>query len=142
MLTEKIEKGAQDIVFVYTTCSDWEEARNLGLGSIEKRLGVCADFWEINSVYPWHGVMQEVSQYMLMITTEENKSQDLIKYIESLHSYTTPMITKLASNLTNNNYRSWVDDILNDKNKFITEKEQKKIIEQDEDDGYHFGRLK
>lgn len=142
MLLDTIEKGAKNIVFVYTTCENWDEARSIGLKSIEKKLGVCADFWEINSVYPWHGVIQEVGQYMLMITTEEEKSNELIKFIGGVHSYMTPMITRLDTALINPTYKFWVDDTLNSKDAYISEKEAQINKEIEEDGGYHFGKLK
>lgn len=142
MLVEKIEKGAKDVVFVYTTCHDWAEARSLGLAAIENKLAVCADFWEINSVYPWHGVIQEVGQYMLMITTEEEFSEKLIKFIGGVHSYTTPMIARLDTALVNPTYKFWVEDTIHNKDAYISENEARNRQEIEEDGGYHFGKLK
>ena len=44
MLTETIEKGGKDIVFVYTTCPSTEEARSIILSSIKEKFAVCGDF--------------------------------------------------------------------------------------------------
>ncbi len=144
MLVEKIKKEEVDIVFVYTTCHDWEEARAIGLSAIEKKLAVCSDFWEIDSVYPWHGVIQEVHQHMLMLTTERRLSTKLIDHIGDIHSYTTPMITQLDSAIMNSSYKFWVDVTLRSNEKYLSEEEGrlKEIHKQEEETGYHFGKLK
>lgn len=142
MLVEKVAKTSKNIVFVYTTCRDREEARIIGLRAIEEKLAVCADFWEINSVYPWHGVIQEVDQYMLMITTQEDVSDALISFIGTVHSYTTPMITRLDTAVMNPTYIFWAEDTLQSREGYLSEEEAKIQQETEEDGGYHFGKLK
>jgi len=142
MLVEKIKEGDMNIVFVYTTCHDWEEARSIGLSAIEKKLAVCSDFWEINSVYPWHGVIQEVGQYMLMLTTEKRLSTELTAFIGTIHSYTTPMIAELDTALMNSAYKFWVDNTLRNPEDYIGEEDAKILKESEENNGYHFGKLK
>lgn len=142
MLLDTIEKGAKNIVFVYTTCRDWEEAHAIGLAAIEGKLAVASDFWEMSSIYPWHGVIQDVNQHMLMLTTEMDKSDELIKFIGGMHSYTTPMITRLDTALMNPTYRFWVEDTLRGKGGYMTKEEVKAKQELEDDNGYHFGKLK
>jgi periplasmic divalent cation tolerance protein len=144
MLVEKVEKENTNIAFVYTTCHDWEEARSIGLLAIERKLACCSDFWEINSVYPWEGVIQEVDQYMLMLTTERRLSKELIEFIGSVHSYTTPMIAELDTALMNSSYKFWVDLTLRSKEKYISDEEGiRKTKDKDQEEaGYHFGKLK
>lgn len=115
MLVEKIDKPSKNIVFVYTTCAGYEEARTIGLKAIEARLAVCADSWEINSIYPWQGVIEEVAQYMLMLTTEESNSQELVSFVETHHSYETPMIAQLTTAFINPAYKLWAEFTLESK---------------------------
>lgn len=142
MLTEKIEKGGKDIVFVYTTCPSIEEARSIALFAIKEKLAVCGDFWEINSIYPWQGVLQDVFQYMVMLTTEKETADRLVKFVEGLHPYNVPMVAKLDTNFMNSNYKFWVDNILNSKGDYISEHDQKIQKRSDEGNGYHYGKLK
>ena len=86
MLYEKINKDDEDIVFVYTTCGSVKEARDIGFLAIEEKLAISADYWEMNSIYPWQNVIQEASQYMLVLTTEKIISSKLISFIESILS--------------------------------------------------------
>ncbi len=144
MLVEKVEKENKSIVFIYTTCHDWEEARSIGLGAIEKKLAVCADSWEVNSIYPWRGVIQEVGQCMLMLTTEKRLSAELVEFIDTVHSYSTPMITEIDTALMNSAYKFWVYSTLHNTDPYISEQERKikERYKDEEEAGYHSGKLK
>ena len=142
MLVEKVNNAPKEIVFVYTTCSSIEEARSIGLSAIEEKLAISADYWLISSVYPWHGVIQDVEQYMLMLTTQKPRSDKLIKFIGGMHSYSTPMITRLDTAMMNPTYTFWVEDTLSNHEGYISEEERKKREEYEQEDGYHFGKLK
>ncbi len=78
MLVEKVGHSGEKIVFVYTTVSSRDEAKSLSFSVVEEKLAVCADFWPIESIYPWQGVLQEVEQYMVMFTTESALSKNLL----------------------------------------------------------------
>ena len=121
MLYEKIEKESDDIVFVYTICGSIEEVRSLGYSSIENKLAISMDYWSINSVYPWQGVIQEVGQYILMFSTDKSISDKLIKHIEANHSYKIPMIVRIKIDITNIPYSLWVLNTLKSDEKYITE---------------------
>ncbi len=120
-LYEKVEKGGEEIVFVYTICSNREEARTMGFLAIEEKLAISIDYWVINSIYPWQGFIKEIDQYILMFSTQMNKSSELMKHIEAEHSYKIPMIVRLETNLTNVPYSLWVDDTLKNLEKYKTE---------------------
>lgn len=122
-IVEKIEKKSKDIVFVYTICGSIEEAKFLGYSAIEEKHAISMDYWVINSIYPWQGVMKEVAQYMLMFSTQKNKSDKLIKHIEAEHKYKVPMIARCSTDMTNIAYSLWVDDTLEGIKKYITESE-------------------
>lgn len=139
MLFETVDKKLKDIVFVYTTCSSIEEARSLGLSSINEKLAISADYWFVDSIYPWNGVVREGGQYMLMLATKKELSDELIKHIETMHSYNIPMIARCDVPITNHLYNSWVEDTLTNKDEYISEDEEK-IKEHNEE--YRDSRLK
>jgi periplasmic divalent cation tolerance protein len=142
MLVEKIDSRAKGIVFIYTTCKDKEEARSIGLSAIEEHLAACADFWIIDSVYPWRGVIEEVSQCMLMLTTEKDISEKLIKFIEGIHSYTVPVIAECDTQITSPSYKLWVEKTLEGDKDFLSEEEEMHKEKNEEEQGYHPGHLK
>jgi periplasmic divalent cation tolerance protein len=123
MLYEKIEKGEDDIVFVYTICGSVEEARSMGYSAIREKLAISMDYWAIHSVYPWQNVIQEIDQYMLIFSTQKSLSKKLSKHLESEHSYKIPMIVICNTDMTNIPYYLWVENTLKDGEQYVTELE-------------------
>lgn len=139
MLFKIVNKELENIVFIYTTCSSIEEARSLGFSSVNEKLAISADYWFVDSIYPWNGVVREGSQYMLMLATKKELSDKLIKHIEIKHSYYIPMIARCDVSTTNHPYHSWVEDTLTNKDEYISENEER-IKEHNEE--YKNSRLK
>jgi uncharacterized protein involved in tolerance to divalent cations len=140
MIYETVEKNSKEIVFVYTTCPSISEAREIGLSVIKEKLAASADYWLINSIYPWDKVIQEGEQYMLMFVTEKSLSSTLMKHIEMEHSYSIPVIMRSETLVTNQSYHFWVDNILTDKEGYITETEEE--IKKRSEKGANYERLK
>ena len=136
MITEKVNKDS--VVFLYTTCASREEASSLGLSAIKEHLAVCADFWAISSIYPWQNSIEEVDQYILMLTTNKTLSDKLQKFIEGLHSYSVPMIAILHVAFMNPSYSFWINRTLNDTEDF----KEFDTNKENSDDGYIPGKLK
>ena len=141
MLYETVSKESKDIVFIYTTCSGMEEARTIGLSAVNDKLAISADYWLINSIYPWKSVVQEIDQYMLMFATEKRLSDQLIKHIEAEHSYNVPMVVRCDTALVNQPYSFWVDTTLTSKEKYITEEEYQ-LKKKNEEVRYRYDKLK
>ena len=118
MLYEKVEKGEEDIVFVYTICGNIEESRSMGFSAIQEKLAISMDYWITNSIYPWQNAIQEISQYVLMFSTQKSLSSKLVKHIEAEHSYKIPMIAVCKTEMTNIPYRMWVENTLIDERKY------------------------
>lgn len=142
MLVENKKTKPKDLIFVYTTCSDKREAQYLGLSAIENKLAIAADFWVINSIYPWKGVIQEVDQYTLMLSTQKFLADKLVEFIHENHSYTTPMIVEMETAGVNFPYKFWMDSLLANKERYLSKKEYKEKKIEEEEGVYHYGRLK
>lgn len=142
MLVDKINKNDKDLIFVYTTCSGKEEARAIAYASIGERLAASSDFWEINSIYPWQGVLEEGFQYMLVLTTQKVLADKLIRYIETIHSYAVPMIVESDIKNSSQAYRFWVAETLESHKDFILPSEDKKRRASEAEGEYHPGHLK
>ena len=140
MLFERVDKDSKNIVFIYTTCPSVEEAREIGLSAVRSKLAISADYWIINSIYPWSNVIQEGEQYMLMLATQKFLSDKLMKQVESEHSYSVPVIVRSDISMANQPYTFWVDNTLTSNNEYITETESE--IKKKNERGYHYDRLK
>ena len=136
-IVQKIEKGGEDIVFVYTICGNMEEARSMGYSAIREKLAISMDYWLINSIYPWQCVIHELSQYILMFSTHKDISNTLMKHIEAEHSYSVPMITRCLTDITNIPYSLWVENTLKSEEPYITETEEEAIKRRQEDTGFN-----
>ncbi|MBP6931462.1 MAG: divalent-cation tolerance protein CutA [Candidatus Pacebacteria bacterium] len=142
MIIDKINKDLEGTVFVYTTCRDRDEARDLARSAVENHMAVCGDFWSVESVYPWHGVLEDVDQYMLMLTTSRELSEKLTIFLGELHSYDVPMFVSTNTIYTSELYRLWMQRTLEEKGKFITPDEESKKEKYEGEGGYHPGKLK
>lgn len=140
MLFEKVDKDDKNIVFVYTTCSGINEARDIGLSAIKEKLAISADYWLMNSIYPWSNVIQEDEQCMLMFSTQKHLSDMLMKHIEMEHSYSVPVIIKCDTRMTNQSYSFWVNNTLTSKDPYISMTEEE--INRKNEVGYRYDRLK
>ncbi|MFA5841035.1 MAG: divalent cation tolerance protein CutA [Candidatus Paceibacterota bacterium] len=96
------------MVFIYTTCANSIEAQLLGKLIIDKKLGVCVDYWAIDSMYNWEGGLKEVSQTMLMVTTLESKLEEVNDLVSKHHSYSTPLIAGVDVRRINRAYKEWM----------------------------------
>ncbi len=142
MIFDKLQKDNEDISYVFTTCSSRQEAKSIAFSVVEERLAGCADFWPISSIYPWQDVIEEVDQYMLMISTQKPLTEKLMKFIGGIHSYSIPFIVASDTRNANVLYKNWMNEILQGDNKYITSEE--KIIRDKiaEEGDYHPGKLK
>ena len=125
-MIEKIESGLKDIVTIYTTCSSKEEIQALSISSLKEKLAVSVDYWTISSIYPWEGVIKEMTQFILMFSTQKGLSEKLINHIETMHPYSVPVITRCDTSKTNQLYNYWSEKFLLSKDEIFTEKEVKK----------------
>jgi uncharacterized protein involved in tolerance to divalent cations len=127
-----LEKEEKNIVCVYTTCSSKEEVQTLSISAIKEKLAISADYWMVNSMYPWNGVIKNTNQYILMFSTQKVLSEKLIKHIEVIHPYLVPVITRQDTSMTNSQYNFWTDSFLSSKDECLTEKEFKTKKEEKE----------
>ncbi len=142
MSLENVKKLSKDLVFVYTTCSTSKEAKSIGFSAIDNKLAISVDYWPIHSIYPWKGVIQQIDQYLLMFSSQKGLGDTLIEFINEIHSYNTPMIVMYETASVNYSYKFWMDGLLESKDKYLTKKEAKRQRIEDNDDVYHYGKLK
>ena len=96
------------MVFIYITCSTSDEAKSLGKLIIDNKLGVCVDFWPVNSMYNWKNKFVEASQFMMMVSTFESKLESVNDLISKHHSYSVPLIAGVDVRRINRAYKEWM----------------------------------
>ena len=118
------------------TCPSVGEARSMGLSAINEKLAASVDYWAIGSIYPWQGVIEDTEQYMLMLTTEKNIAEKLMKFIGGLHPYSAPMIVRMDSALAHPNFSFWIDTTLSNTQEYITEEEAILELREEEEEKF------
>ena len=96
------------IVFAYITAPDRAEAQSIAKHLISKKLAACANLFDIESIYPWEGKVEEGKEIVLIVKTTEDKFAALEKEILSIHSYDCPCVLKIRVDATNEAYSSWL----------------------------------
>ncbi len=100
------------MVFIYTTCENMVEAKELGSLIISKKIGACVDFWPISSCYEWEGSFKCIEQAMLLITTFETKIEELTNIISENHTYSVPLVAGVDVRRINHPYKEWMTEVI------------------------------
>ncbi|MFH1161944.1 MAG: divalent-cation tolerance protein CutA [Candidatus Jorgensenbacteria bacterium] len=100
------------MVFVYTTCRDVNQAKDLGKRIIKARVASCVNIWPIESVYTWEGEVKEDQEAALLIKTNEPKVADLEMFLVKNHTYTTPLVATVNVHRLNREYKEWMSTVI------------------------------
>jgi periplasmic divalent cation tolerance protein len=80
-----------DIVTVYATFADEEEALRIARTLVEERLAACANILgPCRSVYRWQGRVEDSSEVAVLLKTRAGEADRLIARLAQLHSYDVP----------------------------------------------------
>jgi len=100
------------MVFVYTTCRDVNQAKELGKRIINARVASCVNIWPIESVYTWEGELKEDQEAALLIKTNEPKVADLESFLVKNHTYTIPLVATVNVHRLNREYKEWMSTVI------------------------------
>jgi periplasmic divalent cation tolerance protein len=97
---------------VLVTCATLEEARKIARGVVEKRLAACVNIvtHAVESFYAWEGKLENSSEYLLMMKTNEERVEELQKEVLLLHSYDTPEFVVLPIVAGSEEYLKWLSE--------------------------------
>ena len=97
------------INFIYMTAGNKEEARKIGKALVSDRLAACVNILDnMNSFYMWDGKIQDDTEVVMIAKTSENRVGDLIKKVESLHSYDCPCIVSFPITGGHQPFLEWI----------------------------------
>src|SRR3989344_6327264 len=98
-----------NIIAVYITAKDADEARRLGQLLLEKRLVACVNIVEnISSSYLWRGVIQHEQEALLIAKTRQALFPQVKRLVKENHSYDVPCINALPVLDSDESYSKWV----------------------------------
>lgn len=98
-----------EIIFLYITCNDVEEARSLGGACVQARLAGCANVLPgMLSIYQWEERLEESGEALLILKTTKGLLGALEDFVRERHSYTTPCIAVIPLSSINQDYKEWL----------------------------------
>lgn len=77
---------------------------------MNKKLIACYNLLPVESAYWWKRKIVDENELLMIIKT--NKKFDVIqKFIAENHSYDTPEIIGIETNLVNKKYQKWINEV-------------------------------
>ncbi len=97
---------------VLVTCATLEEARKIARNVVERRLAACVNIvtHAVESFYAWEGKLENISEYLLMMKTTDERVEGLQREVLNLHSYDTPEFIVLPIVAGCEEYLKWLGD--------------------------------
>lgn len=101
-----------NMALVYVICQDEEEARNIGIRLLKKKLCVCVNIIDgIYSLYFWPSKsdkIQETEETILLIKTVKENFSEINKEVLEAHSYEVPCIFSVDIDDVDSKYFNWL----------------------------------
>lgn len=98
-----------DIVLLYITCANRDEALSLAHALVGERLVACANITDnVTSIYRWQGEIERSTESILIAKTQADKIEAATALVKKLHSYTTPCVVALPVLNGNPDFLSWI----------------------------------
>ena len=99
-----------DKMVVLSTCASAEEAEKIARRLVEIRLAACVTIVpQVRSIYRWKGVVEDGSEWLLIVKSRRGLLERLSAEIASLHSYQVPEVVALPVAGGAPAYLNWLD---------------------------------
>jgi periplasmic divalent cation tolerance protein len=100
-----------NIVSVYATFANGEEAERIARLLVDERLAACANILgPCHSIYRWKGQVEEAGEVAAIFKTRAGVAQRLIDRLAELHSYEVPAAVVWPIASAGPDYVDWVCD--------------------------------
>lgn len=94
---------------LYVTTKDVAEARKIANELIDRRLIACANILpQMESIYRWKGRIENLTEAVLILKTEERLVMQTIEAVKELHSYEVPCVLSLPIEQGFEGYLNWL----------------------------------
>jgi len=100
------------MVFIYSTCRDINQAKELGRKIIKARVASCVNIWPMESIYQADGGAKEETEAVLMIKTNESKMAEIEDFLRKNHTYSIPFVGGVHIDRINQEYREWASRVI------------------------------
>lgn len=101
--------SASDLVSVWVTCANTDEAEKLAGALVEERLAACANVLPgVTSIYRWQGAVQRDAEVGLLLKTRGELFDRVAARIRDLHGYEVPCVVAWPIEDVSEPYAQWV----------------------------------
>lgn len=98
-----------EIVTVYATFADGEEAARISRTLVEERLAACANILgPIRSIYRWQGKIEDAAEVAALFKTTAGAAEALIARLADLHSYEVAAVAAFQIAQIHPPFAAWV----------------------------------
>ena len=104
---------ARNFQIALCTAPDLETAQHLARLMVEQQLAACVNLMpNIISVYQWQGEIEQESEVLMLIKTEEKLIHKLDDLLEQEHPYEVPELISCNIEQASGSYLQWLADSL------------------------------
>jgi periplasmic divalent cation tolerance protein len=97
------------LIIFYVTFPDYSTALEMANSLIKNKLAGCCNIIPgVHSVYLWNERIENSQEFVMIIKTVEEKSDELVRFIESKHPYEVPCILRINDGNINSSYYEWI----------------------------------
>ena len=106
--------GSRDqVLSVYVTAADADEARRIGRALVEEDLAACVNLLPGHTaIYRWEGKVEEGAEAAFLAKTTTGRFDALCARIRALHSYALPCIVAFPVEAGDPEFLDWVRGVV------------------------------
>jgi len=94
--------------FVYVTAKNTDEAKNIAVYLLKKKLIACANIFPVKSMYLWKRKIEKENECAMILKTKKNLVKTIINEVRAKHSYDVPCIISFDINDGNRDFLNWI----------------------------------
>jgi periplasmic divalent cation tolerance protein len=99
------------ILIVVTTVGTQEQALDIANHLVDRRLAACVNILPgVRSIFRWKGVVNDDTEFLLLVKTVEERFDEVAAAIKELHAYELPEILAYPAPLADGLFAGWVSD--------------------------------
>ena len=98
-------------IVIYITTGSANEAKKIGRTLVEEKLVACSNIISpIRSIYRWQGKICDDKEALMVLKTRKSLFKQIVKRVETLHSYDVPEIIAMPITEGSSKYLSWLNE--------------------------------
>lgn len=102
-----------NLVLIYTTFSDIEEARVISTELLRDKLVICVNiFPEVSSLYLWEDKIHNSYEVVTIMKSRNDQVDKVVENIEKRHRYDNPVVSVLPIERANAFLTNWANNTI------------------------------